>query len=100
MTKIFPIAIIRANLIPLECCRTRSGQAENRKSGANPERYRHCICVGCTRGESRSLGERPEKAVCGLTRHKSGDLLKVIFFAVRRISERRVFVREKRLRQW
>lgn len=29
--------------------------AENRKSGANPERCRHCMCGGRTRGESRSL---------------------------------------------
>ena len=35
----------------------RLPEQENRKSGENPERYRHCICGGFTRGESRSLGE-------------------------------------------
>ena len=48
---------------------------ENRESGANPERYRHCKCGGPGNGESRSL-ERSEKAPPELWMHKSGDLLK------------------------
>ena len=35
---------------------------ENRKSGANPGRYRHCMRGGPLLGESRSLG-KPEKAM-------------------------------------
>ena len=34
---------------------------ENRKPGANPGRYRHCMRGGSVQGESRSLG-KPEKA--------------------------------------
>ena len=47
---------------------------ENRSSGANPERNRHCKRGGSVQGESRSLGNR-EDCVHGLMRRKSGDLL-------------------------
>ena len=53
-----------------------SGGGENSESGANPERYRHCMRVGTSQGESRSLGVPPEKAVTLPMRRKSGDLLK------------------------
>mgnify|MGYP007084939400 FL=1 len=36
---------------------------ENRESGWNPERYRHCMRGGTAHDESRSLGVNPEKAV-------------------------------------
>ncbi len=51
------------------------GLGENRESGANPERYRHCMRGGTARGESRSLGWAPEKAVRRLRMRKSGYLL-------------------------
>lgn len=42
------------------------GLSENREPGANPGRYRHCMCGGSVFDESRSLG-KPEKAAqsCG-----------------------------------
>ena len=55
------------------------GPAENRKTGENPVRYRHCMRGGTTQGESQSLGVFPEKAVWELWMRKSGDLLLVAF---------------------
>ena len=52
------------------------GAAENSESGVIPERYRHCMRVGTSQGESRSLGKFSEKAVTCCLRRKSGDLLK------------------------
>lgn len=53
-----------------------SGAAENSESGVIPERYRHCMRVGTSQGESRSLRVSLEKAVTLPVRRKSGDLLK------------------------
>ena len=53
-----------------------SGAAENSEFGANPKRYRHCMRVGTSQGESRSLRVSLEKAVTLPVRRKSGDLLK------------------------
>ena len=53
-----------------------SGVVENSESGVIPERYRHCMRVGTSQGESRSLGKFSEKAVTCCLRRKSGDLLK------------------------
>lgn len=50
-------------------------QTENRASGVNPERYRHCERGDRVQDESRPLG-RPEKAVHESVKRKSGDLLK------------------------
>ena len=52
-----------------------SRAAENRESGVNPERYRHCERGDRTRDESQSLGQ-PEKTVYGTVMRESGDLLK------------------------
>ena len=48
--------------------------AENRKSGDNPERYRHCMCEGDAQDESRPL-KKFEKVLHLLLIRKSGDLL-------------------------
>ena len=46
-----------------ECHRFCIELMENRESGWNPERYRHCMRGGTAHDESRSLGVNPEKAV-------------------------------------
>ena len=46
----------------LSAVRMRLGLAENRESGENPERNRHCMRGGSAQDESRSLGVDPEKA--------------------------------------
>ena len=43
---------------------------ENRESGANPERYRHCKRGGGCTGRKPVIGEFPEKAVRRLTMRK------------------------------
>ena len=48
--------------------------AENRKSGANPERYRHCMREGNAQDESQPL-KKFEKVLHLLLICKSGDLL-------------------------
>lgn len=40
---------------------TRKGWAENRESGANPERYRHCKRGGRVQDESQPLDHGSEK---------------------------------------
>lgn len=67
--------MLRANKTFKCCCVWETGAGENRKSGVNPERYRHCMRRGYTQDESRSLG-KPEKAGVWLGKRKSGDLLK------------------------
>ena len=46
-----------------ECHRFCIELMENRESGWNPERYRHCMRGGTAHDESRSLGVDSEKAV-------------------------------------
>lgn len=43
----------------LSAVRMRLGLAENRESGENPERNRHCMRGGSAQDESRSLGLAP-----------------------------------------
>lgn len=75
MTNPFISCMLRENKTFKCCCVWETGAGENRKSGVNPERYRHCMRRGYTRDESRSLG-KPEKAGVWLGKRKSGDLLK------------------------
>ena len=50
--------------------------AENRESGVNPERYRHCKRGGTPQGESRSLEGFSEKTVWVLWMREPGYLLR------------------------
>ena len=50
--------------------------AENRESGVNPERYRHCKRGGTPQGESRSLEGLSEKTVWVLWMREPGYLLR------------------------
>ena len=50
--------------------------AENRESGVNPERYRHCKRGGAPHGESRSLEGLSEKTVWVLWMREPGYLLR------------------------
>ena len=43
----------------------RAPAGMKKESGANPERYRHCMCSGPTRGESQSLGTFPRRLCAG-----------------------------------
>ena len=53
--------------------------AENRESGASPERYRHCKRGGTPHGESRSLEALSEKTVWVLWMREPGYLLRSCF---------------------
>ncbi len=72
LTKLGRRDIIVKNLYKAECRALRD--AENRESGANPERYRHCMRGGRAQGASPAIGETRE-GVRGLGMRKSGDLL-------------------------
>ena len=96
--KVFPRCYNQI-IIHFECCRGCLGPAENRKSGANPERYRHCMCSGPTRGESQSLGTLPRRLCAGCQSTSQETCSRRFPLLSAYIGQAGFFVREKRLRQ-
>ena len=96
--KVFPHCYNQI-IIHFECRRACSGLAENRKSGANPERYRHCMCTGPTRGESQPLGNFPRRLCAGCQSTSQETCSRSFPLLSAYIGQADFFVRENRLRQ-